>query len=159
MRGYIVLGQTVVAVQLAVRSTMTNALLAALLQHLDDCQTADSLIDRAIHPELVACHELAMVLAPGTETSVGSEETSLITPFVAEPMPAAKEAVVQRWRSKVVNIASINDWLLIFGVGRGVCTRHHQLTATRATLRATKAGRSSPIARTDLTKPGSPARG
>lgn len=110
VRGYIVPGQTPVAVQLAVRSTMTNALLAALLQHLEDCQTADSLVDRAIHPALIACHELAMVLIAGTETSVGNEETTLITPFIAQPMEATKEAVVQRWRSKAVNVAAINDW-------------------------------------------------
>lgn len=110
VRGYLLLAHTPVAVQLAVRSTMTSALLAALLQHLADCETADTLIDRARHPAPVACHELAMLLVAGDEVSVGSGETSLITPFLATPLEEDKAALAIRWRPATIDRAAVTDW-------------------------------------------------
>ncbi|HNP70375.1 MAG TPA: hypothetical protein PKK15_04670, partial [Kouleothrix sp.] len=49
VRGLVVLERTPLLVQLSVRSTMTGALLAALLDHYRACAAADALIDRARH--------------------------------------------------------------------------------------------------------------
>lgn len=110
VRGYIPVGSTFVLVQLATRSTMTNALLAALLTHVAHCEQADALIDRARHPDLVACHELAMTLTAGEEVTAGREATTQITPFMQPTLTLTRETIGGLWRPGALNRDAVHAW-------------------------------------------------
>jgi hypothetical protein len=111
VRGFILVGETPILVQLSVRSTMTTYLLSALVDHYRVCDTADSIIDRAKHPDPVTLHELALPLSAGTEISVGRDETTLITPLMsAHPAELSKEYITSCWRSKAVHEAALAAW-------------------------------------------------
>lgn len=110
VRGYMPIGDSFVLVQLATRSTMTNALLGALLTHVAHCTQADTLIDRARHPDLVACHELAMLLTCGEETTAGREATTQIYPFVLRPVTLTRDTLGTLWRSSALNQDAVHAW-------------------------------------------------
>lgn len=111
VRGLLVLARQPILVQLAVRSTMTGYLLAALVAHVRACEAADSMIDRAKHPELVALHELGLPLVAGEEVPAGRTETAQIARLESgHPEEITREHVKTLWRPEAVNQAAIAAW-------------------------------------------------
>lgn len=111
IRALLLVGDTPVLIQLSARSTTTDRLLAALLDHYRACAAADSLIDRSKHPEPVMFHELAWPLAAGAEAQVGRGETTTITPFVsAHPRELDRDYITSCWRRKAVHEAALAAW-------------------------------------------------
>jgi hypothetical protein len=107
---------------------MTGFLLAALLDHYRVCDAADSMIDRAKHPDQVALHELALPLVAGLEQPAGrGETTAQITPLISgHPAPGAAGAgdldrayVSSCWRSRAVHEASLTAWagIMVWAAG------------------------------------------
>ncbi len=97
--------------QLSVRSRMSDVLLAALLDHGRVCERADSLIDRAQHPDLVSFHELALPLGPGAEEEWGKGETTTVVPFKSlHPEQIDRDYIQQLWRPEPVHQAALRDW-------------------------------------------------
>ncbi|GAB4439284.1 MAG: hypothetical protein OHK0015_33920 [Chloroflexi bacterium OHK40] len=98
-------------VQLSVRSRMTDELLKALIDHGRVCEAADSLVDRARHPEVVCFHEIALPLGPGEEELWGKTDTTSVTPF-RSMHPALIDADYLRggWRPDSVHAAALRDW-------------------------------------------------
>jgi hypothetical protein len=111
-RGFLRAGETWVLVQLAVRSTMTDALLAALLEHYRVCAAADSLIKREQHPEPVTFHELTLPLVAGAEVAAGKgDKTSQITLFAsAHPAEITRDYIVSSWRARALHDAALEAW-------------------------------------------------
>lgn len=98
-------------VQLSVRSRMSDALLAALLDHGRVCEAADTLIDRTRHPDLVTFHELALPLGPGEEEEWGKGETTTVVPFKSlHPEPIDHDYIQRLWRPDPVHQAALRDW-------------------------------------------------
>jgi len=123
VRGFIVVGGELRLVQLSVRSTMTDYLLAALLDHVRVCAVADDLIDRAKHPEVVTLHELALPLVAGAETSVGRGETSTVAPLKSgHPEAIDREYVKSCWRSNALHQAALEAWEGILTWAAGYAT-------------------------------------
>jgi hypothetical protein len=86
-------------------------LLAALVDHYRACACADSIIDRAKHPDAVMFHELALPLVGGEEISVGSTETALITPLVsAHPGELDKSYITGCWRKNTIHERALAAW-------------------------------------------------
>lgn len=113
VRCYILVGDAPHLVQLSVRSTMTDHLLAALIAHVRACEAADALIDRAKHPDVVALYELALPLGPGAEVAAGKRETTTIVPLAAQhPAPLTAQAIraARLWRPESVAQAALTDW-------------------------------------------------
>lgn len=111
VRGLVMVDTIPTLVQLAVRSTMTGYLLAALLDHVRVCQFADDMIDRAKHPDLVALHELALPLVAGQEVSAGRGETAQITPLASDhPSEITRPYVSSCWRKAAVHEAALAAW-------------------------------------------------
>lgn len=111
VRGLITLGSDLALIQLSVRSTMTDYLLAALIDHYRVCAAADALIDRAKHPDPVLFHELALPLTAGTEVAAGKGETSLVTPLVSDHPQAIERAyVVSCWRKEALHKVALGYW-------------------------------------------------
>lgn len=111
VRGYLDLLGAEPLVQLSVRSRMSDALLAAMIDHVRVCEAADGLIDRTRHPDLVTLHEVALPLGPGEETEWGKEETSTVTPLVSQH-PAELDASYLRgvWRPDSIHAAALRAW-------------------------------------------------
>jgi len=98
-------------VQLAVRSRMTDVLLAALIDHGRVCELADSLIDRTRHPDLVTFHELALPLGAGEEQEWGAGETATVVPFRScHPETIDAEALRGLWRPEALHAAALGAW-------------------------------------------------
>lgn len=77
-------------VQLAVRSRMSDRLLAALVTHTRAAELADGLVNREHHPDAVGVWELALPLGPAPEESWGKDESASVVPLAAtHPEPAA----------------------------------------------------------------------
>lgn len=77
-------------VQLAVRSRMSDRLLAALVTHTRVAELADNLVNREHHPDAVGLWELALPLGPGEEESWGKGDSASVVPLQAtHPEPAA----------------------------------------------------------------------
>jgi hypothetical protein len=111
VRALIMVGDAPTLVQLSVRSTMTDHLLAALLDHYRVCEAADKLIKRDQHPEMVAFHELALPLTAGNEIPAGRGETSQITPLRSDHPAAIEKAYISScWRKNVVADAALAAW-------------------------------------------------
>lgn len=113
VRGLITIGDGVpFLVQLSVRSTMTGMALAALLDHYRVCDTADSIIDRAKHPDPVALHELALPLIAGNEQLAGhGETTAQITPLVSgHPVELDRAYITSCWRKAQIHKAALAAW-------------------------------------------------
>lgn len=111
VRGYVPIGSTWVLLQLSVRSTMTDHLLAALLDHTRVCTAADDLVDRARHAGLIAPTELALILGPGDEIAAGKAETAQITPLRSEhPVEVTKTYILGIWRPAALWQQAITDW-------------------------------------------------
>jgi hypothetical protein len=70
-------------VQLAVRSKMTDRLLAALVAHTRVAERADGLVDRERHPDPVGPWELLLTLGVGAEESWGKGDTASVVPLQA----------------------------------------------------------------------------
>lgn len=113
IRGYLVIGRTLFPrlVQISVRSRMTDELLAALIDHTRVCEAADTLIDRAKHPGIVECYELALVLGVGTEAAWGKGETTTVVPLASQH-PHTPDLPYLRtiWRPDTVAGLAIEDW-------------------------------------------------
>ncbi|MGB9740051.1 MAG: hypothetical protein C0184_13980 [Chloroflexus aggregans] len=98
-------------VQLSVRSRMSDVLLAALLDHGRVCESADHLIDRTKHPDIVTFHELALPLGPGEEEEWGKGETTTVVPFKSlHPSQIDQDYIRQIWRPDAVHQAALNEW-------------------------------------------------
>jgi len=111
VRGLIMVGDAPVLVQLSVRSTMTDHLLAALLDHYRVCAAADALIKREQHPEIVAFHELALPLSAGAEIPAGRGETAQIAPLRSDhPADVSKAYISSCWRKNAVQDAALAAW-------------------------------------------------
>jgi hypothetical protein len=112
VRGLVTIGEASILMQLSVRSTMTGFLLAALLDHYRVCDTADSIIDRAKHPEMVMFHELTLLLRSGTEQSAGKGETTAqITPLVSLHLAELERGyIMSLWRKAQVHEAALAAW-------------------------------------------------
>ena len=98
-------------VQLYTRSHMTDRLLAALIDHARVCEIADTIVDRAKHPELVTLHEIALPLGPGSEQEWGKSDTATVVPFVSSH-PQAIDAPYLRalWRAEALHTAALAAW-------------------------------------------------
>lgn len=112
LRCLIGVGDTWQLVQLSARSTATDRLLAALLDHYRACAAADSLIDRARHPEPVQFHELALPLIAGAEQTAGKgEDTAQVVPFVsAHPRDLDRAYISSCWRKSAIHEAALAAW-------------------------------------------------
>ena len=113
VRGYLQLEGAVYGalVQLSVRSRMTDELLAALVDHVRVCELADTLIDRAKHPDVVQCYELALPLGAGAEQSWGRGETTTVFPVASQhPQAPALPYLRTLWRPDVVAERALADW-------------------------------------------------
>ncbi len=117
IRGYLLIGDGASAVlcpgmaQFSARSRMTDELLAALIDHVRVCEIGDSLVDRAKHPEVVQCHELALPLGAGKEEAWGKGETTTVVPFVSRH-PQAVDLPYLRgiWRPEAIAEQALRDW-------------------------------------------------
>lgn len=111
VRGFILVGTVPILLQLAVRSTMTSYLLAALLDHVRVCEAADDMIDRGKHPEPVTLHELALPLVAGPEVAAGRGETAQITPLASDhPEEVTRAYVTSCWRKAAIHEAACAAW-------------------------------------------------
>jgi hypothetical protein len=98
-------------VQLSVRSRMTDILLSALVDHGRVCEAADSLVDRARHPEVVTYHEIALPLGPADEQEWGKGDTATVVPFKSlHPAEIDAEYLRGFWRPDNVHAAAYRDW-------------------------------------------------
>jgi hypothetical protein len=123
VRGVIVVGGELLVVQLSVRSTMTECLLAALLDHMRVCTVADDMIDRSKHPEVVTLHELALPLVAGQETSVGRGETSQVAPLRSgHPETIDREYIKSCWRKEALHLVALSAWPSILAWAAGYAT-------------------------------------
>ena len=100
-----------VIVQLATKSRATDMLLAALITHVDHCEAADDLVDRAKHPDSVTCHELALTLAAGSEQEWGKGDTATVVPFVVVSIAPTTRAEFQaHWCGKEIHALALASW-------------------------------------------------
>jgi hypothetical protein len=100
-------------VQLGVKSRMTDRLMAALLDHVRVCEAADTLIDRAKHPEVVALHEVLLPLGPGEEAEFGKADTATVVPIESkhpEEITASYLRGSGVWRSEAIHQAAVAAW-------------------------------------------------
>lgn len=111
VRALIVVDDAPMLVQLSVKSTMTDHLLAALLDHYRVCAAADKLIKRDQHPEPVAFHELALPLTAGDERPAGKGETAQIAPLRSDhPAEIGKAYITSCWRRNAIHDAALAAW-------------------------------------------------
>lgn len=111
VRVLVVIGEALAQLQLSTRSTMTERLLGALLEHFTACAAADDLVDRSKHPEPIMFHDLGLPLTAGAEVSVGSGETATYTPFVAgHPRRLDRAYIASCWRKNAIHEAAIAAW-------------------------------------------------
>jgi hypothetical protein len=99
-------------VQITVRSHMSDALLRALIDHVRVCEFADTLIDRARHPEPVLLWEVALPLGPGPEAVWGKTATTTVIPIVSQHPPGEVDLAHLRrmWRPHEVAARAARDW-------------------------------------------------
>lgn len=98
-------------VQISVRSRMSDKLLAALVDHVRVCETADTLVDRNKHPNIIECYELALPLGPGNEEEWGKGETATVTPIVSlHPQTIHGDYLQTIWRPSLVVELAQCDW-------------------------------------------------
>jgi len=98
-------------VQLVARSRMGDVLLGALADHTRVAEAADTLVDRARHPDLVCLHELALPLGPAPEQTWGTGDTAEVVPF-GSLHPAHIDADYLRgiWRPEAVHAVAAREW-------------------------------------------------
>ncbi|NWG22775.1 MAG: hypothetical protein HXY39_20920 [Chloroflexi bacterium] len=98
-------------VQISVRSRMTDELLAALIDHVRVCEVADTLVDRAKHPDVIQCYELALPLGPGKEEQWGKGETTTVLPLASQHPERIDLAYLRGiWRPDHVVDLALHDW-------------------------------------------------
>ncbi len=98
-------------VQISVRSRMTDELLAALVDHVRVCEIADTLVDRAKHPDVIHCYELALPLGPGQEEQWGKGETTTVLPIASlHPETVDLPYLRSLWRPDQVVDLALRDW-------------------------------------------------
>ncbi len=98
-------------VQISVRSRMTDELLAALVDHVRVCEIADTLVDRAKHPDVIHCYELALPLGPGQEEQWGKGETATVMPMTSlHPETIDLPYLRTLWRPDQVVELALRDW-------------------------------------------------
>lgn len=113
VRGYLQVGAEVFPrlVQISVRSRMTDELLAALIDHVRVCEVADTLIDRAKHPDAVGLWELALPIGAGGETAWGKGETTTVTPLASRhPSSVSLDDLRGLWRPEALAAWALADW-------------------------------------------------
>ncbi|MEN9935097.1 MAG: hypothetical protein RLZZ387_1676 [Chloroflexota bacterium] len=113
MRGYLQVGGTVYPrpVQISVRSRMTDELLTALIDHVRVCELADSLVDRAKHPDVVQLYELALPLGAGKEEQWGKGETTTVFPLASlHPQGVDLPYLRGLWRPEHIVETALRDW-------------------------------------------------
>jgi hypothetical protein len=113
IRGYLQIGSTVYPrlVQISVRSRMTDELLDALVDHVRVCELADSLVDRAKHPDVVQLYELALTLGAGAEEQWGKGETTTVFPLASmHPQQPDLPYLRSIWRPEGLRAWVERDW-------------------------------------------------
>lgn len=113
LRAYLQVGAAIFPrpVQLSVRSRMTDELLAALIDHTRVCELADNLVDRAKHPDVVQCYELALTLGAGAEEAWGKGETTTVVPLASRHPQAPDLAYLRTsWRPEALVGMVLRDW-------------------------------------------------
>lgn len=113
VRGFLCIGRSVYGelVQISAKSRMTDELLAALIDHTRVCELADSLIDRAKHPDVVQLYELALPLGAGTEEQWGKGETTTVYPITSLHPPTPDLPYLRSlWRPDGVRDAALAAW-------------------------------------------------
>lgn len=98
-------------VQATVRARMTDAFLAALVDHLRVCEQADAFLkpDRRTAP--ITMYELALPLEPGEEEVWGKRQTAPVIPMrSARPQTITREYLQSMWRPQYVADAALRDW-------------------------------------------------
>lgn len=99
------------AVQISVRSRMTDELLTALIDHVRVCEIADTLVDRVKHPDVIQCYELALPLGPGKEEQWGKGETTTVLPLASQhPERVDLPYLRSLWRPDQVVDLALHDW-------------------------------------------------
>lgn len=102
------------AVQLSVKSRMSDYLLTALLDHVRVAEAADALVDRERHPDLVSPAELWWPLRAGPETPFGKNETRDMIPLMSgHPATVGREYIRALWRSERLWAAAVTAWPLM----------------------------------------------
>lgn len=110
VRGVVALARVPLLVQLSVRSTMTGALLATLLDHYRACAIADAMVKRT-PPDPVMFHELGLPLIAGAETSAGKDATAQLTPIVSgHPREITADYVRAAWARSPIPQLAIEAW-------------------------------------------------
>lgn len=98
-------------VQLAVKSRMTDHLLAALLDHTRVATAADGLVDRGKHPAVVSPAELYLPLEAGEEQEFGSSDTATVTPLRSfHPAEIDARYLRTRWRPDALYEVAVAAW-------------------------------------------------
>jgi len=113
IRGYLQVGGAVYPrpVQISVRSRMTDELLEALIDHVRVCEQADTLVDRAKHPDVVQLYEMALPLGAGKEEQWGTSETTTIVPLSSlHPHEVDLAYLRSLWRPEALVEMALRDW-------------------------------------------------
>lgn len=112
LRGYLAVGEQLVTVQLAVTSTMTTYLLAALVDHVRVCVVADDLVKaNGKRSAEVLPYEVALVLRSGDPVVVGTQQTQEITPLISDhPAQIERDYLAQHWRPAYLPAWVAQDW-------------------------------------------------
>lgn len=98
-------------VQVTVRSRMTDAFLAALVDHLRVCEQADAFLKPDRRTEPIAMYEIALPLEPGEEEVWGKRQTAPVIPMrSARPQTITRAYLQAMWRPKYVAEAALRDW-------------------------------------------------
>ncbi len=101
-------------VQLVTRSRMTDELLKALADHVRVCEILDNIVNREMHPAIVACHEIALTLGTGDDADWGKGAASTVTPLMSLH-PQADDEITREylrpiWRSDELHAAAYREW-------------------------------------------------
>lgn len=100
-------------VQFAVRSRMSDVLIAVLADHTRVCEAADQIVNRTQHPEPVSLVELALPLGAGEEQTWGKGDTAQVIPFVSLHPEAITADYIRDnglWRPDAVLTAALRNW-------------------------------------------------
>lgn len=100
-------------VQFAVRSRMSDVLIAVLADHTRVCEAADQIVNRTQHPDPVSLVEIALPLGVGEEQTWGRGDTAQVIPFVSlHPAVITADYIREQrlWRPDAVFAAALRDW-------------------------------------------------
>lgn len=82
VQGYVTIGDALVLVRVTASSTMTDKVLAAILDHVRVAEYADKIVDRTKHPDPIGLYELALTLTDGEEYAAGAKKRTSAAPVL-----------------------------------------------------------------------------